>query len=111
MNLGANIKNLRKMYNMSQKELAQKLDISDKTISSWEINRTEPSMLYIQKLGEIFNCTNSEIIYGKEMALSKEEAVLDARISNDLELKEMIKKYYSLPREKQELIINLVKNM
>ena len=45
------------------------------------------------------------------MALSKEEAVLDARISNDLELKEMIKKYYSLPREKQELIINLVKNM
>ena len=42
--IGDNIRRLREEKGMSQSELAKKLFISDKTISSWEVNRTEPKM-------------------------------------------------------------------
>lgn len=35
-----------------------------KTISSWETNRTEPSIEMIIKLSEIFECSVSYLIYG-----------------------------------------------
>ena len=64
MNLGERIANLRKKQKLSQQELANKIFVTDKTISSWEINRTEPSLETIIKLSEIFDCSASYLIYG-----------------------------------------------
>ena len=62
--IGKNIRIMRKARNMGQKELAEKLGISFKTVSSWEIGRTEPNIGTIEKLSEIFGCTKSELIDG-----------------------------------------------
>lgn len=43
------IKRIRK-EKISQQELANKLFVSDKTISSWEQNRTEPNLDMIVKI-------------------------------------------------------------
>lgn len=64
MNIGSRIVELRKTKNLSQQNLAEKLFVSDKTISSWEQNRTEPSLELIHKMSEIFSCNISYLVYG-----------------------------------------------
>lgn len=45
-------------------DLANKIFVIDKTISSWEFNRTEPSLETIIKLSEPLDCNASYLIYG-----------------------------------------------
>ena len=39
--------------------------VTDKTISSWESNRTEPSMEMLIRLSEILECNVSYLLYGE----------------------------------------------
>jgi len=64
MNYGDRISNLRQSKNITQKELASKLYVTDKTISSWESNRTEPSLEMIIKLSEVLECNAGYLLYG-----------------------------------------------
>ena len=64
MGYGRRICKLRQLKNITQKELASKLYVTDKTISSWEANRTEPSLEMIIKLSEILECSASYLLYG-----------------------------------------------
>ena len=57
-----NIKQLRKIKNMSQQDLANKLGISFKTVSHWEAGYTEPSIEMIKKLKDIFNASYEELL-------------------------------------------------
>lgn len=59
-----NIKKIREEKHISQQELGSLLNISGKTVSSWEIGRTEPNMGYIQSMCDIFNISIDELIYG-----------------------------------------------
>ena len=54
MEIGKRIAILRKKNKMTQKELADKLFVSDKAISSWEAGRTEPSLELVMKLMVMF---------------------------------------------------------
>lgn len=60
--IGDNIKRIREERGMSQLELSRKLSVSDKTISSWETNRTEPKIAMIEQLCIALNCQKSEIV-------------------------------------------------
>ena len=64
MTFGDRLKKLRTNKNMTQEDLANKLFVSSKTISSWESNRTEPSFDLIIKLADLFECYYSYLIYG-----------------------------------------------
>lgn len=55
MSFGIKLQNLRKVENLSQGELALKIGVSQKTISSWETDRTSPSISDIDKLCSLFN--------------------------------------------------------
>lgn len=81
MNIGENIRTLRKAEGWTQKELAERLnriglEISEKTISSWEINRTTPTIGFVEKLAEVFKCKKTDIIgeniYGEYYFLNEE---------------------------------------
>ncbi len=50
-----NISSLRKFNNMTQSDLAEKLNYSDNTISRWERGEIIPSVETLQKISEIFN--------------------------------------------------------
>ena len=65
MHIGDRISKLRLSKKLSQEELAKKLFVSSKTISSWETNRTEPSLEIIVKLSEILDCSVIYLIYGE----------------------------------------------
>lgn len=64
MNVGEKISKLRKSKDLTQLDLAEKLFISDKAISSWEQNRTEPSLEMLVKISEIFDCSIGYLVYG-----------------------------------------------
>lgn len=55
-NLGQKIAQLRKNNNLSQKDLAEKLNVSNKTISGWECGRNTPNFEDIQKLSTFSMC-------------------------------------------------------
>jgi transcriptional regulator with XRE-family HTH domain len=49
--IGTRIRKAREEAGMSQKELANLLSLSDKAVSSYEVGRTTPSVLYLKKIG------------------------------------------------------------
>ena len=60
--IGKRIKYFREQNNITQKDLGKSLNVSDRTIHSWEIDRTEPNMGMVDKMCQIFGCTRSELI-------------------------------------------------
>lgn len=64
MSLGKRIAKLRKDKNMTQQDLASLLFVTDKTVSSYESDRTEPNLEMILKISEIFECSTGYLIYG-----------------------------------------------
>ena len=67
MNYGDRLGTLRKTKKMTQEELASRLYVADKTVSSWESGRTEPSMEMIIKLSEILECGASYLLHGDNL--------------------------------------------
>lgn len=61
-----NIKRLREKRGLNQIELGELLGVSDKTISSWEIGRTEPNMGYVQAMCDVFKVNADLLIYGSD---------------------------------------------
>lgn len=51
------IKELREKKHMSQSELADKLNVKQQTVGSWEIGRTDPSLDIQNKIADIFEVT------------------------------------------------------
>ena len=62
MNFGKNLQILRKMANMTQEELAEKLNVSRQTISKWEIGSILPEVEKLIELCEIFNCSVDQLL-------------------------------------------------
>ena len=69
--IGKFISKLRKENNMTQHVLAEKLNVTDRTISKWETGRRLPDISILKELSVIFSVTIDEIIYGKK--IEKEE--------------------------------------
>lgn len=63
--MGSFITALRKANGLTQKDLAEKLNISDKTISRWERDENAPDLSVIPVLAEIFNVTCDELLCGE----------------------------------------------
>ena len=55
------LKKYRTDLDMKQDELADKIGVSQKTISSWEVGRSEPTMREIAKLCKVLDCTVEDL--------------------------------------------------
>ena len=61
---GAVIKDLREQNQMTQAELAQKLCVSDKTISKWETAKGYPDISLLEPIAKTFGISVTELISG-----------------------------------------------
>ena len=61
MELGNKILELRKKENLSQEQLAEKLDVTRQTISKWELNETTPDIKQAKELSKIFKVSLDEL--------------------------------------------------
>ncbi len=60
--IGLNIRAFRIRENMTQAELAEKINVSRTAVSSWEVGRNEPSFREIENLSLVFKCLKSDLI-------------------------------------------------
>lgn len=65
MSLSENLQNLRKIKNLSQEELAEKLNVSRQAVSKWESGSGYPETEKIISICEIFDCSMDELVRGK----------------------------------------------
>lgn len=65
MSLSENLQNLRKNKNMSQEELAEKLNVSRQAVSKWESGSGYPETEKIITICEIFECSMDQLVKGK----------------------------------------------
>lgn len=63
--MGAFLAALRKANGMTQRDLADKLNVSDKTVSRWECDDGAPDLSLIPVIAEIFNITCDELLRGE----------------------------------------------
>ena len=60
--LGDNIRKYRKLNNMSQDELAEKLNVTRQSISLWENGQTQPTLENIVALAKLFKVSTDELL-------------------------------------------------
>ena len=63
--MGTFIASLRKENGFTQKDIANKLNVSDKTVSRWERDEGYPDLSLIPVIAEIFNVSCDEILNGR----------------------------------------------
>lgn len=61
---GAVIKELREKNKMTQLQLAQKLGVTDKTISKWETGKGYPDITLLEPIADAFRISVTELISG-----------------------------------------------
>ena len=61
---GITIKELREKSRMTQLQLAEKLGVSDKTVSKWETGRGYPDITLLAPIAEVFRISVTELISG-----------------------------------------------
>ena len=59
-----NLKDARKLCNLTQKQVANKLGVVESCYANWEQGRTEPNIEMLRKLGEIFKINIDDLING-----------------------------------------------
>ena len=75
------IKKLRKDNNMTQEDLAEKLNVSRQTISKWETNVVIPDADNIVSICKLFNITTDELLdYKVESIQKKKQFIIDMSV-------------------------------
>lgn len=64
-NIGETIASLRKNKGMTQNELAEKMNVTDKAVSKWERNLSCPDVNTISKLADILGVSVEELLNSK----------------------------------------------
>ena len=60
--IGENITKLRKRYNYSQEEVAEKIGVTKKTIAQWESGESIPDVLHSNALAELFDIALDNLV-------------------------------------------------
>ena len=63
--VGKKIVSLRKARNMTQTELADKMDVSFQAVSNWERGNSMPDISKLPQLAALFQCTVDELLDGR----------------------------------------------
>lgn len=99
MSLGEKIRKLRLSKDITQKELADQLNVSFQTVSKWENNINEPDLASLKKIANIFNCPidfffedDEEKINNSLENISKENESKEVKEETKEEIKEEVKK-------------------
>ena len=99
--IGKFIARKRKEKNITQEQLAEKLSVSNKTVSKWETGRCMPDYSVIEMLCSELDITISELMDGKE------DEGNGIREYDENQIIDLIKRTQSLEKQKY-LLISLI---
>lgn len=96
--IGNFIERKRKEQNLTQAQLAEKLDVSNKTVSKWENGKCMPDYGVIQPLCTELGVTVSELMDGEEQAQDS------IRAYDDEQILDLIKRTQALESQRETLV-------
>jgi transcriptional regulator with XRE-family HTH domain len=76
LQIGNNIAAFRKQCAMTQADLAEKLNYSDKAVSKWERGESMPDVLTLVQLAEVFSVSVADLVGKTSVAASVKEITL-----------------------------------
>lgn len=95
--IGSYIAEKRRALNLTQEQLAEKLGVSNKTISKWENGKCMPDYSVIQKLCETLHVTLAELMDGEDAAAES------VRTYDDGQILDLLRRTQELERQRQVL--------
>lgn len=101
MNFGTILKKIRQDNNLTQEELAKKINTSRSNIANYENNKNMPSVDVLEKISKVFNCS-TDYLMGKSKYRNQDTYIQ----LNELSLKKMYDN--SLTNHEKEIINNII---
>lgn len=90
-------------------DVARGTGLSSTFFTEWKKGKSKnPSPVNLQKIADFFDVSLDYLMTGEDFKYSDEDAMFDVQISEDFELKEAIKKYYTLDDRKKKHVIELI---
>lgn len=84
--IGKFIKELRAEKNLTQKQLADKLNITVQAVSKWERGKGLPDISYLEDLSEIFQVSILELLKGEKIEnINKDDVSLSIHYGKEIE--------------------------
>ena len=77
--MGSFIAALRRASGMTQRELAERLNVSDKAVSRWERDESAPDLTLIPVIADLFGITADELLRGRRNPSLEGEGVANDR--------------------------------
>ena len=77
--IAANISDLRRKHNMTQLDLAEKLNYTDKAISKWERGESIPDVLVLKQIAGMFEVSVDYLLEKEHQAPLREEQVAESK--------------------------------
>ncbi len=81
--IGKFITALRKANGMTQKDLAEQLNVSDKTVSRWERDEGVPDLAMIPVIAEIFGVTCDELLRGERKSPAERKIMSEQEFESE----------------------------
>lgn len=88
MMIGAQLKKAREDKRFSQQEVAEQLNISQKTLSNIECDKSQPTISQLAQLGEIYDIDILELLSQQGILLGKKRSVFPLK-KKERELEEL----------------------
>ena len=93
---GRFIAELRKEKKLTQKELAEKINVSDKAVSRWETGKGYPDVTSLVSLSEYFDVSVNELLAGKRLTVEDIKETADENLISVIEEVQKNKKQQNL---------------
>lgn len=110
--IAENITALRKGSSMTQIELAERLNYSDKAISKWERGESVPDITVLKTIADMFGVTVDYLLVrehiSEDQELSEEEILKHEREEKKQEKKKRLKKTHSIVAAMSVLLVWLI---
>ena len=100
-----NIKLIRKRNYLNQTAFANKIGVTQGTVSQWENGLTRPNSDQLKSISTTFNISIDDLLYGEEV---KETA---PGLPKTDEARSVSAAMDKLPKEQREMLLNMVKAM
>ena len=85
---GALIRDLRKEKKFTQKELAQRLHVTDQAVSKWERGLCAPDIALLEPLAQVLGATVLELVSGKRTGQQTHSEQIDGAVKEVLQYSE-----------------------
>lgn len=110
MTIGEKLRYLRESHDLTQPQVAEKIEVSNGMISLWENDKNEPKATYLSKLADFYECQvdyilnrieDGEVTY--QLDLLQDETQLLIKYRNLVEKNQnMVKGYIDALTDKQK---------